>query len=99
LQAVVQRTQDGAIVGRVLAAIAAPDQAIERTRHAPQRPEFVLDLQFFLDGQSAYIIAAGAIRRFERQQFPDVRQREPALLGVFDEADTTHGFIVVQPVA
>src|SRR5262245_11191128 len=77
---------------------AAGDEAIKRFAHRAHRADLAFELPLLLDRALADIPAAGGIAAAQDEERADLREREAALLGVFDETQAPRRILVVKPV-
>src|SRR5262249_40099863 len=77
---------------------AAGDEAIERFAHRAHRADLAFELPLLLDRAFADVPAAGGVATAQDEEFAYLREREAALLGLFDEAQPPARSLVVEPV-
>src|SRR5215471_19714717 len=90
--------EDCACLDRPCFIDAAGDEAIERFAHRAHRADLAFELPFLLDRAFADVPAAGGIAAAQDEELAYLREREAALLGLFDEAQPPRRILVVEPV-
>src|SRR5262249_15347707 len=77
---------------------AAGDQAIKRFAHRAHRADLAFELTLLLDRALADVPATGGIAATQDKEPAYLCEREAALLGLFNKAQTPGGILVVKPV-
>src|SRR5215467_4844359 len=90
--------EDCACLDRPCFIDAAGDEAIERFAHRAHRADLAFELPFLLDRAFADVPAAGGVAAAQDEELAYLREREAALLGLFDEAQAPGGLLVVKPI-
>src|SRR5262245_59961839 len=76
----------------------AGDEAIKRFAHRAHRADLAFELPLLLDRAFADVPAAGGVATAQDEEGADLREREAAVLGLFDEAQAPRRILVVKPV-
>src|SRR5262249_17139120 len=90
--------KDRACLGGARFIDAAGDEAIERFAYRAHRADLAFELPLLLDRALADVPAAGGVATAQDKELADLREREAAVLGLFDEAQPPGGILVVKPV-
>jgi hypothetical protein len=80
-----QRGDDRALLHWLLFVCTFCDQLIECLGHGFHRPNFVFDLQLFLDRPRSNVAAAGLVAPAQLKQLADFGKCKAAALGVLDK--------------
>jgi hypothetical protein len=72
---------------------------IERFRHGLHCFDLGFQLQLFLHGHAANVMAACGVAGAHVEQATNFRQRESAVLRLFDEPNAAHRVAVIEPIA